>query len=291
MNINKKWSAIAAVGLSVLVLQACGTFHISNNIGDDGHVSKVIFPEITKSTWMKEGTFPNLNNLRNVASGVTKEQLYNLLGSPHFNEGMFNVREWDYVFNFRTANDQVVTCQYKVVFDKKMLGQKFFWLPKMCSDQLSTKSAVTPTLLPSTEADPLVPIVKPVKLVEQHQMQLSGNSLFAFNRSGKSDLLQGGSQELNRIASDLLSGGKIERITVTGHTDRIGKTTYNQQLSEDRAKTIRTYLVDRGIEAGLISAQGVGSSVPLVECKQKQRAMLLACLSQNRRVEINAWIR
>ena len=54
---------------------------------------------------------PNIESLRAVGPGVTKDQLYYLLGRPHFREGYAGVREWDYLFHFR-VDGKVVTCQY-----------------------------------------------------------------------------------------------------------------------------------------------------------------------------------
>src|SRR5690606_5044560 len=44
------------------------------------------------------GSYPNIDNLRQVGDGITRDQLYDLLGRPHFAEG-FRVREWDYLFH------------------------------------------------------------------------------------------------------------------------------------------------------------------------------------------------
>ncbi|XOT98610.1 outer membrane protein assembly factor BamE, partial [Alcaligenes pakistanensis] len=73
------------------------------------------------------GSYPNIDNLRQVREGVTRDQLYDLLGRPHFAEG-FKVREWDYLFHFNTAQG-IKTCQFKVLFDQDMLGRSFYWQP------------------------------------------------------------------------------------------------------------------------------------------------------------------
>ncbi|MGM3371835.1 outer membrane protein assembly factor BamE, partial [Escherichia coli] len=62
----------------------------------------VHFPEASKAS-LKEGIYPDVADLRRFAPGMSKRQLYTLLGTPHFNEGMWGVREWNYLFNFRTA--------------------------------------------------------------------------------------------------------------------------------------------------------------------------------------------
>lgn len=83
----------------------------------------VHFPEASKAS-LKEGIYPDVADLRRFAPGMTKRQLYTLLGTPHFNEGMWGVREWNYLFNFRTAQGaEYFTCQFQVRFDSKGVAQ------------------------------------------------------------------------------------------------------------------------------------------------------------------------
>ena len=48
---------------------------------------------------------------------MNKDQLYYLIGRPHFEEGLYGVREWDYAFNYR-ENGVHKICQFKIGFDK-----------------------------------------------------------------------------------------------------------------------------------------------------------------------------
>lgn len=48
-----------------------------------------------------KGTFPDLQSLSQVRTGMTKDQLYYLLGRPHYNDGWRPV-EWNYLFHFHT---------------------------------------------------------------------------------------------------------------------------------------------------------------------------------------------
>ena len=45
---------------------------------------------------------------------MNKDQIYQLIGRPHFREGLYGVREWDYLFNYR-EDGELKTCQYKTV--------------------------------------------------------------------------------------------------------------------------------------------------------------------------------
>ncbi len=127
--------ATAAAGL----LAACGTRHVSRDISPDGVAAEVVFPDPAHA-FLAGGTFPDPDALRRIGPGVTKDQLYQALGRPHFREGLIGVREWDYLFQFRTA-DGVVTCQYKVIFDRDYRGQRFHWLPEHCLEAVMPADA------------------------------------------------------------------------------------------------------------------------------------------------------
>ncbi|MEL7450390.1 MAG: OmpA family protein [Pseudomonadota bacterium] len=69
-------------------------------------------------------------------------------------------------------------------------------------------------------------------------------------------------------------------IEVAGHTDSTGPVWYNNQLSADRANSVRQYLIDGGIAADRISATGYGPSQPIgdnntEEGKQANRRVTL----------------
>ena len=53
------------------------------------------------------------------------------------------------------------------------------------------------------------------------------------------------------------------KIEISGHTDAVGSDNANQQLSEARAKSVREYLIQRGIRIDLIEAVGYGETMPV----------------------------
>jgi OOP family OmpA-OmpF porin len=248
----------------LLVLVAGCTRHVSRDITPDGKAGEVIFPS-TERIVLKEGTYPNVESLRAVGPGITKDQLYELLGRPHFREGYSGVREWDYLFHFRTP-EGVVTCQYKVVFDDQYRGQNFHWAPASCADLLKDDVAKQDEL----------------------RFELSGDALFAFDRHASADIVPGGREQVAEIAAKL-KDAKASMVQVIGHTDLLGGEAYNQVLSQQRALTIRKLLIDGGVPAGTVSAIGAGESQPVKSCDAGLvHAALVACLQPNRRVEIVA---
>lgn len=258
-------------GMLLLVLMAAAaggcTTHVSRDISADGVPGEVVFPATEKAV-LKEGTFPNPDSLRLVAAGITKDQLYDLLGRPHFREGYAGVREWDYIFHFRRGGE-VITCQYKVVFDKQYYARAFYWMPESCADLLKE------------------PVAAPV--VATRRFTLSADTLFAFGRSGAGDIQSGGRADVARIASELRNAKGVRNVRVVGHTDPVGSEQSNIALSQRRAETVRQLLIGEGIPDQLVSAAGRGEAEPVKQCDMSQpRSALVACLQPNRRVEIVA---
>ena len=71
------------------------------------------------------------------------------------------------------------------------------------------------------------------------------------------------------------------RFTVDGHTDSVGRTAFNQKLSESRATTVKDYLVSHGISSSRLNSAGYGEDKPIDSNKTRDGR------KQNRRVEIN----
>jgi outer membrane protein OmpA-like peptidoglycan-associated protein len=84
---------------------------------------------------------------------------------------------------------------------------------------------------------------------------------------------------LSRIAGILLTS-KDYSIAVYGHTDDIGTEEYNQRLSERRAKAVRDYLVEAGLDPAIVTTEGFGKTQPLVPEKTPEAR------AKNRRVEV-----
>ncbi|MGA0895950.1 MAG: OmpA family protein [Flavobacteriaceae bacterium] len=59
-------------------------------------------------------------------------------------------------------------------------------------------------------------------------------------------------------------------ILVEGHTDSVGRVSYNQELSERRAATVRDYLIQKGIPSSQISSKGYGETRPIEENTTKE---------------------
>jgi OOP family OmpA-OmpF porin len=119
------------------------------------------------------------------------------------------------------------------------------------------------------------------------KITLSSDALFAFN---KSTLNASALSRLDELAESIKNVKMLEEVVLVGHTDRLrsdGHPERNQLLSEQRAESIKKFLVGKGIPAEKIHTSGAGSSQPVVKCSRKlSKAKQIACLQPNRRVEI-----
>jgi outer membrane protein OmpA-like peptidoglycan-associated protein len=86
-------------------------------------------------------------------------------------------------------------------------------------------------------------------------------------------------QTLNQVA-DTLRQYNSTYIDIYGHTDSTGSEAYNQQLSEQRASSVASYLESRGVQAARIGTRGYGETQPIASNDTD------AGRAANRRVEI-----
>jgi outer membrane protein OmpA-like peptidoglycan-associated protein len=265
-----KWIGAIAVAWASILVSGCGS--VSKGVADDGRsAEELVFPD-PDSAVLKSGTFPDVADLRNVAPGMTRDQLYQMFGRPHFHEGAWNVREWDYLFNFRTGDDgQFVTCEFKVLFDRDQTAQSFYWKPENCADLVRPK--------PVADMPEPAPAPMPAQPI-----RLSTDTLFAFDSWHLSDA---GKYALDALLVKIQSASRLEDIRVVGYTDRIGTDAYNMNLSLRRAEAVRDYLTDHGVPADAIITGGRGNADPLVPCNGVPAGQLIACLAPNRRVELS----
>ena len=259
-------SALAAAAVFTLV--ACSSH---TKVSADGSTDEPRWPKAESSTFNKNlGIFPDPSSLAQVKAGVTKDQLYYLLGRPQYNDGWRPV-EWNYLFHFHTpgqGTDDVTTCQYKVLFDKDTYARSFYWNPVDPVDGVCPPTAKKPE-----------PTVK--------RYTLGADALFAFDRGGLSDLNPKGKYDLDNLATQLKQFDQLNSVKITGHTDYLGADAYNLRLSEQRAQTVRQYLIAQGLPANKIYAVGMGESQPVKQCASTgNRSALIACLQPNRRVEV-----
>jgi outer membrane protein OmpA-like peptidoglycan-associated protein len=97
--------------------------------------------------------------------------------------------------------------------------------------------------------------------------------------TGKYSLKSGAREKLAKVAGILLAYPSLN-IEVGGYTDNVGSDAMNQTLSENRAGSVRDYLVQQGVAANSVSVRGFGDTLPVASNDNS------AGRQQNRRVEL-----
>lgn len=257
----KKISLVVLAVVGMLFLQGC-VMKSSTKVPKNGIMTKdeVTFPDPKKSIY-KKALNVNLENIRKIETGMSKDEIRKLIGTPHFAAGLAYVVEWDYLFNLKEkAGDSDLICQYKVVFDFDTYeAASLFWKDQVCEDFINSKD-------------------------KKRSFKSSKNFLFDF---ASADLKQDGKKEIANLVSKF-GKDQIKEILIIGHADLIGSEKSNLSLSQKRAISAKNEFVKNGISKSKIETLGVGERKPVKECDLKlPKNKLIKCLAPNRRVDVD----
>ncbi len=114
------------------------------------------------------------------------------------------------------------------------------------------------------------------KLVDDGKLSFT-NIRFNYNSA---ELTEPSKKILDNVADVLVKLGEI-KIEIQGHTDSDGSESYNQDLSERRAASVRDYLILKGISSNRLSSKGMGESKPIADNSTKEGK------AANRRIEFD----
>lgn len=164
------------------------------------------------------------------------------------------------------------------------------WVPGMhyerC-DAMPAKASLPAPIPPQARAPekPVISMAHARPVATPQPFRLALDTLFDFDRATLKPqgrrLLDELSQRMDRI--------KFRTMDIVGHSDRIGAASYNQRLSERRARAVRDYLAARGLDADKLTAEGVGESEPATasgQCKGFRGKRLIECLQPDRYAEL-----
>lgn len=110
--------------------------------------------------------------------------------------------------------------------------------------------------------------------------QFSGSLKGVNFESGTADLTAESKPILDGAAKSLKDFPAV-RLRIEGHTDSSGDAAENQRLSEARAKTVKDYLVEKGVAADRLETQGLGPDKPIANNKTREGR------AENRRIEFH----
>ncbi|WP_340067068.1 OmpA family protein [Ascidiimonas aurantiaca] len=118
------------------------------------------------------------------------------------------------------------------------------------------------------------------EVTEEVQKQLNEYAKTILFDTGKASIKKESEQVLSDIVA-ILNEYPNAKFSIDGHTDSVGSEKLNQKLSDARANSVKSYLVENGINEFRLSSMGYGESKPIASNNTK------AGRQQNRRVEIN----
>lgn len=130
------------------------------------------------------------------------------------------------------------------------------------------------TLTAGTALDPFLKNV-PLQPIEVGESVVLKNVFF---ETAKFDLKSKSKIELDKLVEFLVKNSTLE-IELGGHTDNVGNSKLNQTLSNNRAKAVYAYLVEKGIAKERLSTKGYGDTKPIASNDTEQGR------AENRRTE------
>lgn len=232
--------------------------YISNNLG------VVLSP----TPLQEEGWLP--------LTAITPDYNYGEL----INEGK---REWQRIsFTFTSPNRSEFLCIGNFFGNEETNMVEAKDAPEVTADEQAYDNAyyliddvmlcITQYVEPEPEPEPLAPPPPPPEVGAVIQLDR------VFFETAKWGLLPESNEQLDEVVA-LMNEYPTMQIEIHGHTDSRGGDDYNQNLSENRTKSVFTYLVEQGIDDTRMKYIGYGEEKPIADNKYADGRQL------NRRVE------
>ena len=215
----------------------------------------------------------------NIKKELSKMHMYKIVGNA------YNFMEIGYTNFYRDTKDWVVvstrfaakgTENYMIIGNfKNNAGTRKFKIKKGAKqgayyylDMVALNLAKSIGSIVNSSHDPDLE----TENYELDKIHVFKNVLFNFDEF---KLLDSAKTDVQKIYN-YLDANKSLQITVDGHTDNIGTSSYNQYLSDRRCSAVAKYLIELGVSEDRISWKGHGGSAPIAsneteEGRQKNR--------------------
>jgi outer membrane protein OmpA-like peptidoglycan-associated protein len=206
------------------------------------------FPDPSRAT-RREGVFLPPGTVHLLTPGMNKHQAYAILGAPHFHEGFFGERQWDYILNFYTGSGtEYRICRLQLRWNGHMRLDRIAWSAEKC------RAAVYPVVQKAeaaVPAPPPAPALPPVPRLAVY---------FDFEKANLSETAR---EELAAFAASAATAN--QPLSIIGYTDSAGPGPYNDRLSLMRADAVAKALLALGLPAARLQISGAGKRSPAVE--------------------------
>lgn len=263
------------ISFSILLLAGCSSSMSSKSesaidIQKNSHLDSAFDDFETQLTeldseFIRQGKTISPEYISQVVEGKSRTEVQGLLGEPHTKRGA-DKQWWFYNINLPMGLGSSLVCQYRVGFTKGQGTSDTTWRRPQCQNRYTAL------------------LEKKSSKFKTQELMLSSEVLFSYNSA---ELTLAGKRELDKLVNTFFSHTQQLRVTVLGHTDRIGSETYNLALSQRRADAVDAYITSQESTLTKIMTGGRGSREPLVFCKGKAVTQTLKdCLAPNRRVQI-----
>jgi outer membrane protein OmpA-like peptidoglycan-associated protein len=157
--------------------------------------------------------------------------------------------------------------------------------PEVCSPVVTSwgspvyRCIPTPLAVPEMPPTPIAATPPPKKTeVTDDEIKLKEKVEF---ETDSAKLLPSSTPLLDEVVTVMKEHPDIEHVRVGGHTDSTSTAEHNLKLSDERAASVKQYLVDHGIAPARLSSKGYGQTRPIGDNKTEEGR------AQNRRVEVH----
>lgn len=231
-------------------------------------VVDINFPKIEES-YVKDVNKYTVQQINLLTEGLTKDQVRHILGNPSFNEGIFNVRTWNYILDIQTSDLNIFKrCQLRIDFDKNVLASEYYWKGDNCLEKRKDSNIQEQVVVKNS-----------VSAVTQVDI------FFRFDSSDLNTAMS--NMKLSNIVNAIKQSGS-KKVLLRGYADPMGSMNYNQRLSERRTNALVNYLVSSGINPSFILMDAKGATEQYKACSTENiPESRKDCLAPNRRVNIS----